>query len=154
MKKSNDKSFLCFRPFRIGKISDKDFLIQTLVYVLFQHIFVSVTSFKGTPKSMGIFYNVSLLTDRLCGLVVRVPAYRSRGLGFDFRSYQIFLDVVGLEQGPLRVVSTIEGLLGRNSSGFGLENGRGDPLRCPRYTLYPQKLALTSPTGGSRSLAD
>jgi hypothetical protein len=26
----------------------------------------------------------------LCGLVVRVPGYRSRGLGFDFRRYQIF----------------------------------------------------------------
>jgi hypothetical protein len=27
---------------------------------------------------------------RLCGLVVRVPGYRSRGLGFDSRRYQIF----------------------------------------------------------------
>jgi hypothetical protein len=37
----------------------------------------------------------------------------------------------------------------------GLENreyGRGDPLRWPRDTLYPQKLALTSPTGGARSV--
>jgi hypothetical protein len=32
-------------------------------------------------------------------------------------------------------------------------NGRGDPLRWPRDTpLYPQKLALTSPTGGGRSV--
>jgi hypothetical protein len=29
---------------------------------------------------------------------------------------------VGLERGPLSLVSTIEELLGRNSSGFGLEN--------------------------------
>jgi hypothetical protein len=29
--------------------------------------------------------------------------------------------VVGLEWGPLSLVSTTEGLLGRNSSGFGLE---------------------------------
>jgi hypothetical protein len=29
-------------------------------------------------------------TDRRCGLVVRVPGYRSRGSGFDFRRYQIF----------------------------------------------------------------
>jgi hypothetical protein len=28
--------------------------------------------------------------DRLCGLVVRVPGYRSRGPGFDSRGYQIF----------------------------------------------------------------
>jgi hypothetical protein len=31
-------------------------------------------------------------------------------------------------------------------------NGRGDPLRWPRDTLYPQKLALTSPTRGGRSV--
>jgi hypothetical protein len=39
---------------------------------------------------------------------------------------------VGLVRGPLGLVNTIEALLGRNSSGFGLENleyGRGDPLR-------------------------
>jgi hypothetical protein len=28
--------------------------------------------------------------DRLCGLVVRVPSYRSRGPGFDSRGYQFF----------------------------------------------------------------
>jgi hypothetical protein len=70
--------------------------------------------------------------DRLCGLVVRVPGYRSRNPGFDFRRYQIFWVVVGLERGSLSLVSTIEELLGRSSSGFGLENrenGRGDPLR-------------------------
>ena len=31
-----------------------------------------------------------ILTDRLCGLVVRVSGYRYRGLGFDSRRYQIF----------------------------------------------------------------
>jgi hypothetical protein len=30
--------------------------------------------------------------------------------------------------------------------------GRGDPLRWPRDTLYPQKLALTSRTSGGRSV--
>jgi hypothetical protein len=31
-------------------------------------------------------------------------------------------------------------------------NGRGDPLRWPRDTLYPQNLALTSPTCGGGSV--
>jgi hypothetical protein len=94
------------------------------------------------------------LRDRLCGLVVRVPSYRSRDPGFDFRPYQIFW-IVGLERGPLSLVSTIEELLGRNSSGSGLENreySRGDQLSWPRDTLYPHKMALTTPTSGSRSV--
>jgi hypothetical protein len=60
------------------------------------------------------------LGDHLCGLVVRVPGYRSRGPGS--RRCQIFLEVVGLEQGPLSLVSTIEELLVRKTSGSGLEN--------------------------------
>jgi hypothetical protein len=45
---------------------------------------------------------------------------------------QIFIEVVGLERGPLSLVSTIEELLGRNSSGSGLkirDYGRRDPSR-------------------------
>jgi hypothetical protein len=56
---------------------------------------------------------------------------------------------VGLKLGPHSLVNTTEELLGRNSRGSGLESreyGRGDALRSPRDTLYPQKLALTSPT--------
>jgi hypothetical protein len=62
---------------------------------------------------------------------------------------------VGLERGPLSLVSTIEELLGRKSSGSGLEYReycRRDLSRCTRGTLYPQKLALTSPTIGGRSV--
>jgi hypothetical protein len=32
-------------------------------------------------------------------------------------------------------------------------NGQGNPLRWPHDTLYPQKLALTSPKSGSRSVS-
>jgi hypothetical protein len=42
-----------------------------------------------------------------------------------------------------------------NAKLSGLENreyDRGDPLRCPRDTLYPQNLALTSPKSGGRSV--
>jgi hypothetical protein len=62
---------------------------------------------------------------------------------------------VGLEQDPLSLVSTIEELLERKSFGSGLESreyGSRDPSRLPRGTLYSQKLALTSPTRGGRSV--
>jgi hypothetical protein len=97
------------------------------------------------------------MPDRLCGLVVRVPGYRSRGPGLYSRRDQIFWEVVGLEveRNPLSLMSLTEELLGRNGSGSGLENreyGRGDALCWPRDTLYPQKLALTSTTSGGRSV--
>jgi hypothetical protein len=75
--------------------------------------------------------------------------------GFDSRRYQIFWEVVGPERGPLSLVSTIEELLERKSSGSSLEireYGRGNPLRWPNDTHSPQKLALTSPTNGGRSV--
>jgi hypothetical protein len=74
---------------------------------------------------------------------------------FDSQCYQIFWEVVGLERGPISLVSVIEGLLERKSSGSGLENLKytnRDPSRWPRDTHYPQKLALTSPTCGGRSV--
>jgi hypothetical protein len=73
--------------------------------------------------------------------------------GFDSRRYQIFWEVVGLERGPLSLVSTTKELLGRKCSGSSLEirdYGRRDPSRWPRGTLYPQKLALTFSASGSR----
>jgi hypothetical protein len=52
---------------------------------------------------------------RLCGLVVRVPGYKSRGPGFE---------VVGLERGPLSLVSITEELPEWKSSGFGSRKPR------------------------------
>jgi hypothetical protein len=55
--------------------------------------------------------------------------------GFDSRHYQIFWEVVGVEREPLSLVSTNEELLGRKSSGSGLEireYGRRDPARSIR----------------------
>jgi hypothetical protein len=63
----------------------------------------------------------------------------------DSRSHQILWEVVGLERGPLCLVSTTEELLGRKSSGSGVEireYGRRDPSRWPRGTLYPQKVGI------------
>jgi hypothetical protein len=53
--------------------------------------------------------------------VVRVPGYRSGGSGLDSRALQEKKKVVGLERGPLSLMSTTEELLERNSSGSGLE---------------------------------
>jgi hypothetical protein len=72
---------------------------------------------------------------------------------FDSWRYQIFWDIVGLERGPLGLVSTTEELLERKSSGPILENQEyscRDLSHWPCGTLYPQRLALTSPTSGYR----
>jgi hypothetical protein len=74
--------------------------------------------------------------------------------GFDSWHYQEKTEV-DLERDPLSLVSTTEELLERKSSGSGLENrghGRRDPSLWPRGTLYPQKLAIASPTSGGRIL--
>jgi hypothetical protein len=42
--------------------------------------------------------------------------------GLDSRRYQSFWEVVGLERGPLSLVSTVEELVERKSIGSGLEN--------------------------------
>jgi hypothetical protein len=50
---------------------------------------------------------------------------------------------VGLERGPLSLVTTTEQLLERKSSGSGLENreyGLRDPSHWPRGTLFPHKV--------------
>jgi hypothetical protein len=72
---------------------------------------------------------------------------------FDSWRYQNFGEVVGLERGPLSLVSKTEELFGRKRSGSGLENrdyGRGDALSWSRDTLYQQNLTLTLTTSGSR----
>jgi hypothetical protein len=57
--------------------------------------------------------------------------------GFDSRRYQIFWEAVGLEQGPLSLVTTTEELLQRKSSGCGLEN-----RDCVRRNLSRWPLSL------------
>jgi hypothetical protein len=67
--------------------------------------------------------------DCLCGLGVRVLGYRPEGPGSIPGTIK---KVVGLERGPLSLVSTTEELLDRKGSGSCLENreyGRMDPSR-------------------------
>jgi hypothetical protein len=56
--------------------------------------------------------------------VVSVSFYRSWGRGFDSRRYQIFWEVVGLERGPLSLVSITKELLEWKSSGSGSRKPR------------------------------
>jgi hypothetical protein len=63
LKSSGDRTSPWFRPFWIGKLSDKCLPIQTLLYVSFKHILINLTSFMGTPNSMRILYKTSLLTE-------------------------------------------------------------------------------------------
>jgi hypothetical protein len=74
---------------------------------------------KASIRMMKLLLLLLLLL-LLTASVVRVPSYRSRCPGFDSRHYQILWEVVGLERGPLSLVSTIEKLLGRKNSGSGL----------------------------------
>jgi hypothetical protein len=58
-----------------------------------------------------------------------------------FRRYHIFWELVSLKRGALSLMSTVEELLERKSSGFGLENrdyDRRDPSRWPRVIHNPQ----------------
>jgi hypothetical protein len=75
---------------------------------------------------------------------------RSRGPGSIPGATRFSENQLGLERGPLSLVSTTEELLGRKISGFNLEKPRIRPWPCD--TLYSQKIALTSPTSGGRSV--
>jgi hypothetical protein len=95
-----------------------------------------------------IFYH----SDRLCGLVVRVRDYRSRGPGSIPGTTR--KKVVGLERGLLSLVSTTEELLDRKVAAFvyKIENTavgiRHDYHVAPSIR---RMFAITSPTSGGRS---
>jgi hypothetical protein len=63
LKGSGDKAAPCFRPFQIGKLSDRCLPIQTLLYNTFKQILINLASFMAAPKSVRIFYNTSLQTE-------------------------------------------------------------------------------------------
>jgi hypothetical protein len=85
---------------------------QSCVYRIFS---ATKTKKKTKLNSVALVRKRTIPIEQLCGLVVRVTGYRSRGPGFYYRHYQIFWEVVGLEQGPLSLVR----LLQWKSSGSG-----------------------------------
>jgi hypothetical protein len=75
-------------------------------------IFVTIEILIMSTYASLIFCLIVVMRDRLCGLVVRVLGFRSGGPGSISRHYQK-KNVVGLEWGPLSLVSTTEELLDR-----------------------------------------
>jgi hypothetical protein len=75
--------------------------------------------------------------------------------GFHSRRCQIFWEAVGLERGPLNLVSTTEELLERKVSGSGLENREYDlGIRHADHAApsIRERFALTSLTSDGRSV--
>jgi hypothetical protein len=52
-----------FQGFLQGKNVEKGWPIGTLLYILFKHILITLTSFMGTPNSVRILYNTLILTE-------------------------------------------------------------------------------------------
>jgi hypothetical protein len=125
--------------------------------VLFSWTFNDVSK-ESSVFSFKVWEQVVLFTDTAFGATrfsesSWLQVHRS---GFDSQFYQIFWEVVGLERGPLSLVSTIEAVLERKGSGSCLKNRdyayRGSVVLTTQTPLYPKKLALTSPTSGGRSV--
>jgi hypothetical protein len=97
--------------------------------------------------------NSTLFTKDYLGVNIKVAT--DPDVWVRFLSLPDFVRSSGSGTGSTQPLSTTEKLLGRKRSGFGLEKrdyGRRDPSRWPRDILYPQTLALTSPTSGGRSV--
>jgi hypothetical protein len=81
--------------------------------------------------------------------------YRSRGACSDSRRYQIFWEVVGLEWGPLSLMRITEELLEWKVVPLVWKSrltAVGTHCADHATSLYPQKLALTSPISGGRTV--
>jgi hypothetical protein len=112
-------------------------------------------SFSSTATSVGLIGHLPTRGPSLSSSSQR-SWLQIQGTGFDSRRNQIFWDVLGLERGPLSLVSTIEELLGRKGSSCGVENRdygrRGSAALTTRQPSIRKKLALTSVISGGRSV--
>jgi hypothetical protein len=109
---------------------------------------ISMPPHKGRDFQLDVYSK-----DLLCGLVVRVAT--DPEVSGSIPGHYKGKIVVGLERGPLSLVSTTEELLGRKSSGSGLEireYGRRDVTLTTWHPLSAKKLALTSLTSGGHSV--
>jgi hypothetical protein len=136
------------------------FVIIIIIFTIYRTLFESQPSLEESARSRLVFASLDLATI----IILQGPPLWSSGhsswlqiqrSGYDSRRYHIFWQIIGLERGPLRHVSTIEDLHGVKSSGSDpecREYGHRDTSCSPRGTLYSQKFALNSPTSGGRSV--
>jgi hypothetical protein len=107
---------------------------------------------KNKPNSLTSVLLRYKCVYRFCGLVARVPGYRSRGPGSIpgvtryFEKWWVWSGVHSASWVQLR--SYLEEQV---VSVYKIEN-TAVGMRWPRNTLYPQKLVLTSSTSGGRSV--
>jgi hypothetical protein len=50
LKNNSDTASPCFKPFWVGKLSEKCLPIWTLLYVSFKHILISLNNVMGNPN--------------------------------------------------------------------------------------------------------
>jgi hypothetical protein len=101
-----------------------------------------------STDNRNVFWNCSVDLDRLCDLVVRVPATDPE-VRFRFPELPHFLRSTGSGTGSTQSREYNWGATWKKGSGSGQENqeyGCRDSSRWPRGTLYPLRLALTSVT--------
>jgi hypothetical protein len=113
-------------------------------------LFFSLTPFNDVVLTSWIWKCL----DRLYGLVISVLGYRSGGPG-SIPATTRKRKVVGLERGPLSLVSTTEELLDRRIAApvYETENTATGIHHADHVGPFiRKKLAITSPTSGGRSV--
>jgi hypothetical protein len=68
LKSNDNETSSCFKPFWTGNVCNRLLPMQTLLWVSFKHILISLTSFIGIPNSVIILYNTCLLAESYASL--------------------------------------------------------------------------------------
>jgi hypothetical protein len=99
-----------------------EFRLQESGLLFRKRLFLStIISGYTSMQCLQIYFHVAKFLS-LLNYVILSSWLQIQRSGFDSRHYQIFWEVVGLERGPLSLLSTTEELLERKSSSSGLES--------------------------------
>jgi hypothetical protein len=116
---------------------------------------ISVLQWRSTGIFIVFFVNTTLfavdeVVRWLCWHIYHLlgPVYNTHW--FNSWRYQIFLVVVGLERGPFSLMSSIDDLLGRKSSGSSQENRDYSRRDLPCWPCNTPLSAKVGPTSGGR----